>query len=173
MKGYLFSAARSLQVQDWVNGDAATGRKILTVAPIFAGVTGAGWAGQGRASGERSERTLDAPNRSLIIEIGATARRLIEQAPLPPGMMPDVHLSLPRAHRDVREWEAAFHANWDVAPYFTLQPLCELCMSTRILIYALEDARRQHAAMHAHWEDHGRAPPFDANAGADPNPSHG
>ena len=44
--------------------------------------------------------------------------------------------------------EAAHHASWDVAPYFTLQPLCDLCMSAPILILGLEGAWKQHAATH-------------------------
>jgi hypothetical protein len=69
--------------------------------------------------------------------------------------------------------EAAFHASWDVAPYFTLQPLCNLCMSAPILICGLEGARRQHATMHAHWKEHGRPAAFDENAEREPDPNHG
>ena len=41
--------------------------------------------------------------------------------------------------------EAAHDASWDVAPYFTLQPLCDCCMSAPILIHGLDEARRLHA----------------------------
>ena len=47
-------------------------RTARTVAPVIAEIPGARGAGQGRASGERSERSLDAPKRSRIIETGAT-----------------------------------------------------------------------------------------------------
>ena len=60
--------------------------------------------------------------------------------------------------------EAAHHASWDVAPYFTLQPLCDLCMSAPILILGLEGARKQHAATHAHWKQHGRPERSDEKA---------
>ena len=42
------------------------------VAPVIACSSGARRAGQGRDSGERSERPLDAPKRFRIIEPGAT-----------------------------------------------------------------------------------------------------
>ena len=60
--------------------------------------------------------------------------------------------------------EAAHHASWDVAPYFTLQPLCDLCMSAPILILGLEGARKQHAATHADWKQHGRPERSDEEA---------
>ena len=40
----------------------------VAVAPVIANHLGARRAGQGRDSGERSERTLDAPKRSRKIE---------------------------------------------------------------------------------------------------------
>ena len=61
----------------------------------------------------------------------------------------------------------AHHASWDVAPYFTLQPLCDLCLSAPILILGLEGARKRHAATHAHWKQHGRPEPSDEKAVAD------
>jgi len=52
--------------------------------------------------------------------------------------------------------EKAFEAGWDVAPYFTLQPLCDFCPSSLILIHGLDGARRRHAQEHANWKEHGR-----------------
>lgn len=56
---------------------------------------------------------------------------------------------------------AAYHAGWDVAPHFTLQPLCKLCPSAPVAIRGLEGARRRHAALHAAWQRDGRPTDFD------------
>ena len=69
--------------------------------------------------------------------------------------------------------EAAHHASWDVAPYFTLQPLCDLCMSAPILILGLEGARKQHAVTHARWKQHGRPEHSDEKADADSDQNGG
>ena len=66
--------------------------------------------------------------------------------------------------------EAAFRASWDVAPRFTVQPLCDLCLTTPILLYGLEGARKRHADAHAHWKAHGRGTPFDGNDQSEPSP---
>lgn len=63
--------------------------------------------------------------------------------------------------------EAAHHASWDVAPYFTLQPLCDLCLSAPILILGLEGARQQHAAAHEQWKRNGRPRLVDNEAATD------
>jgi hypothetical protein len=44
----------------------------VIVAPVSAEPSGACRAGQGRVSGERSERTIDAPKSSRTIGSGAT-----------------------------------------------------------------------------------------------------
>ena len=69
--------------------------------------------------------------------------------------------------------EAAFRASWDVAPRFTVQPLCDLCLTTPIPLYGLEGARNLHAAAHAHWKEHGRGAPIDENAPFEPSPDLG
>jgi hypothetical protein len=69
--------------------------------------------------------------------------------------------------------EAAFQASWDVAPYFTLQPLCDFCMSAPILIHGLDEARRLHAETHAHWKKHGRPTPIHANSGEEADQGQG
>ena len=68
--------------------------------------------------------------------------------------------------------EAAFQASWDVAPYFTLQPLCDWCMSAPILIHGLDEARRLHADTHAHWKKRGRPTPIHAITGEEPDQDH-
>lgn len=50
----------------------------------------------------------------------------------------------------------AFEAGWDVAPYFTLQPLCNLCLSAPVIILGLDAARQLHAEKHTQWKKHGR-----------------
>lgn len=50
----------------------------------------------------------------------------------------------------------AFEAGWDVAPYFTLQPLCNLCLSAPVMILGLDAARLLHAEKHAQWQNQGR-----------------
>jgi hypothetical protein len=69
--------------------------------------------------------------------------------------------------------EAAFRAGWDVAPRFTVQPLCDLCLTTPIILYGLEGARKLHADAHSHWKEHGRGAPFDENDQSDPTPGRG
>ena len=57
--------------------------------------------------------------------------------------------------------DAAFHAGWDVAPRFTVQPLCNLCPSAPFVLLGLEGARRRHAELHATWQRNGRPEDFD------------
>lgn len=52
--------------------------------------------------------------------------------------------------------QEAFEAGWDVAPYFTLQPLCNLCLSAPVMILGLDAARELHADKHAQWQKQGR-----------------
>jgi hypothetical protein len=52
--------------------------------------------------------------------------------------------------------DEAFEAGWDIAPYFTLQPLCDFCRSAAVLIHGLDGARSRHADEHANWKKHGR-----------------
>jgi hypothetical protein len=54
----------------------------------------------------------------------------------------------------------AFEASWDVAPYFTLQPLCNLCLSAPVMMFGVDGARRLHAEAHAKWQKHGRPTPI-------------
>ncbi len=61
--------------------------------------------------------------------------------------------------------EAAFQASWDVAPYFTLQPLCDFCMSAPILSMDWTRLGRLHAETHAYWKKHGRPTPIHAHSG--------
>jgi len=66
----------------------------------------------------------------------------------------------------------AFEASWDVAPYFTLQPLCNLCLSAPVIILGLEGARRLPSALakaHEEWRKHGRPTPIRAVTGEAPN----
>ena len=56
--------------------------------------------------------------------------------------------------------EAAHLASWDVTPYFTLQPLCDWCLTAPILIHGLDAARRLHAAEHERWKKDGRPEPI-------------
>ena len=65
--------------------------------------------------------------------------------------------------------EAADDASWDVAPYFTLQPLCDWCMSAPILIHGLDEARRLHADEHENWKKHGRPRPIRDISGEESN----
>jgi hypothetical protein len=60
--------------------------------------------------------------------------------------------------------DAAFQAGWDVAPYFTLQPLCNLCPAAPVALYGLDRARARHAEFHATWQRDGRPKEFDVNA---------
>ncbi len=55
----------------------------------------------------------------------------------------------------------AFEASWDVAPYFTLQPLCNLCLSAPVLILGVDGARRLHAEA-ARKVEETRTPDTDA-----------
>ena len=59
----------------------------------------------------------------------------------------------------------AFEASWDVAPYFTLQPLCNLCLSAPVMILGVDGARQMHAEAHAKWKKHGRPKPMHAVTG--------
>jgi hypothetical protein len=65
--------------------------------------------------------------------------------------------------------EEAFEASWDVAPYFTLQPLCDFCPSSWILIHGLDGARRLHAEEHENWKKHGRPTPIRELTDEEPN----
>jgi hypothetical protein len=65
--------------------------------------------------------------------------------------------------------EETFEASWDVAPYFTLQPLCDFCPSAPVLIYGLDGARSLHADEHADWKKHGRPTPLRELTGEEPN----
>jgi hypothetical protein len=56
----------------------------------------------------------------------------------------------------------AFEASRDVAPYFTMQPLCNLCLSAPVMILGLDGARRMHAKAHEEWKKHGRPAPIRA-----------
>lgn len=40
--------------------------------------------------------------------------------------------------------EEAFKSGWDVAPYFTIEPLCDECPSAYVAIYGIAEARRRH-----------------------------
>jgi len=60
--------------------------------------------------------------------------------------------------------DAAFQAGWDVAPRFTVQPLCNLCPSAPVVLRGLEGARTRHAEMHAAWQRDGRPKDFDVAA---------
>ena len=60
--------------------------------------------------------------------------------------------------------DAAFHAGWDVAPHFTVQPLCNLCPSSPVVLEGLERARARHAELHAAWQRDGRPKEFDVSA---------
>lgn len=60
--------------------------------------------------------------------------------------------------------DAAFQAGWDVAPYFTLQPLCNLCPAAPVALHGLVSARARHAELHAAWQRDGRPKDFDVNA---------
>jgi hypothetical protein len=64
--------------------------------------------------------------------------------------------------------EAAHAASWDVAPYFTLQPLCDWCMSWPILIHGLDEARRLHAEEHESWKKNGRPLPIHESSSEEP-----
>ena len=57
--------------------------------------------------------------------------------------------------------DAAFQAGWDVAPHFTLQPLCSLCPSSPIVLQGLDGARARHAELHAAWQRDGRPKEFN------------
>jgi hypothetical protein len=60
--------------------------------------------------------------------------------------------------------EAAFQAGWDVPPYFTVQPLCNLCPSAPVVLQGLNGARARHAKAHAAWKRDGRPKDFDVPA---------
>lgn len=57
--------------------------------------------------------------------------------------------------------DAAFQAGWDVAPHFTLQPICNLCPSSPVVLQGLDGARARHARLHAAWQRDGRPKAFD------------
>jgi len=50
----------------------------------------------------------------------------------------------------------AFEAGWDVAPYFPLEPLCNLCLSATVMILGLDAARLLHTEKHAQSQKQGR-----------------
>jgi len=59
--------------------------------------------------------------------------------------------------------DGALNAGWDVAPYFTLQPLCNLCPTAPIVIGGLVYARQRHALAHAAWQRDGRPKEWDVD----------
>ncbi len=59
--------------------------------------------------------------------------------------------------------DAALNGGWDVAPHFTLQPLCNLCPAAPIVVDGLERARQRHAHVHAVWQRDGRPKEFDVD----------
>jgi hypothetical protein len=65
--------------------------------------------------------------------------------------------------------DEAFEAGWDMAAYFTLQPLCDFCPSSPVLIHRPDDARRLHVDEHSNWKKHGRSTPLRELAGEEPN----
>ncbi len=60
--------------------------------------------------------------------------------------------------------DAAYQAGWDVAPHFTVQPLCGLCPSSPVVLQGLDGARARHAEAHATWQRDGRPKDFDVTA---------
>lgn len=66
--------------------------------------------------------------------------------------------------KEFADGRAAFDAGWDVPPYFTLQPLCDLCPASAVVIHGLEAARQRHKASHERWEKkEGRPALFEWN----------
>lgn len=60
--------------------------------------------------------------------------------------------------------DAAFQSGWDVAPYFTLQPLCNLCPAAPVVLHGLDGARTRHASLHKKWRCDGRPKEIDIAA---------
>jgi hypothetical protein len=60
--------------------------------------------------------------------------------------------------------DAAFQTGWDVAPHFTIQPLCKLCPAAPVVLHGLEGARERHARSHDAWHRDGRPKEFDMAA---------
>ena len=60
--------------------------------------------------------------------------------------------------------DSAFNAGWDVAPHFTVQPFCNLCPSSPVVLQGLDGARARHAELHAAWQRDGRPKEFDVGA---------
>ena len=56
--------------------------------------------------------------------------------------------------------DAAFQAGWDVAPHFTMQPLCNLCPAAPVVLFGLDVARARHASRHDAWRRDGRPREF-------------
>ena len=54
----------------------------------------------------------------------------------------------------------AYDAGWDIVPYFTLAPFCNLCPSSPAAIGGVDDCREQHASNHAKWKVDGRPEEF-------------
>ena len=63
----------------------------------------------------------------------------------------------------------AFEAGWHIAPYFTLQPLCDFWPSASVLIHGLDGVRSRHTDEHANWKRHGRPTPLRELTGEEPN----
>ena len=57
--------------------------------------------------------------------------------------------------------EAAYTDGWDVAPYFSCQPLCSLCPAAPVVLKGLSHARQRHADAHAKWQREGRPKEYD------------
>lgn len=57
--------------------------------------------------------------------------------------------------------EEAYKAGWDVAPYFTIQPLCNLCPASSVAVSGLKAAQERHAKSHARWARDGRPNDFE------------
>lgn len=62
--------------------------------------------------------------------------------------------------QEFKDAEEAYKAGWDVAPYFTIQPLCHLCPAAPC-IHGIAHARQRHAESHARWARDGRPEEFE------------
>ena len=58
---------------------------------------------------------------------------------------------------------AAYEAGWDIAPFFTLQPLCSLCPAAPLAMKGIEAGRMRHAPVHSRWGWEGRPREFDVH----------
>lgn len=64
--------------------------------------------------------------------------------------------------------EAAYKAGWDVPPYFTIHPLCDLCPASEVVISGLAIAREKHREAHERWAKDGRPKEFEWPSNAPP-----